>query len=135
VLSVKSLGGKSINSPAERGKIMGTEEQILDHQLTHGVFDNATFAGAEGIAKRAVAQGFSTLSHKQQLALEQYLSKTCSGITDPGGHHNECAVELKGKELLDAYQRLPILSFLFVKAATVSRLIMPINGKEYLKNK
>lgn len=84
---------------------MGIEEKILDYQLTHGAFDNATFAGAEGIAKRAVTQGFNTLSPKQKSILEPYLSKTCSGVTDPGGYHNECSAELEGEALLDAYHR------------------------------
>ena len=84
---------------------MGIEERILDYQLIHGVYDNATFAGTEGIAKRAVTQGFSTLSPKQKAVLEPYLSNTCSGITDPGGHHNECPADLEGEALLDAYHR------------------------------
>ncbi|MDO6713414.1 hypothetical protein Q4567_22005 [Aliiglaciecola sp. 2_MG-2023] len=84
---------------------MGITEQILDYQLKHGVFDNAAFAGAEGIAKRAVAEGFETLSIKQKSVLEPYLSNTCSGVTDPGGHHNECKAELEGEALLDAYHR------------------------------
>jgi hypothetical protein len=84
---------------------MGIEERILDCQLTHGVFDNATFAGTEGIASRAVEQGFSSLSPKQKAVLEPYLSKICSGVTNPGGHHNECSAELEGEELLDAYHR------------------------------
>jgi hypothetical protein len=84
---------------------METTEEILDYQLTHGVFDNAKFSGTEGIAKHAVAQGFSTLSPKQKGILEPYLSTICSGVTDPGGYHNGCQIELEGESLLDAYQR------------------------------
>lgn len=84
---------------------MEIKERILDYQLTHGVFDNATFSGTEGIAKRAVKQGFSTLSDKQKVVLDPYLSTTCSGVTDPGGYHNECATKLEGEALLDAYNR------------------------------
>ena len=84
---------------------MAIKEQILDYQLNHGVFDSSTFPGAEGIAKRAVAEGFDTLSTKQKLVLEPYLTKTCSGVTNPGGHHNDCSTELKDEELLDAYHR------------------------------
>jgi len=84
---------------------MGIKERILDHQLAHGVFENAKFSGAEGIAKRAVDEGFSTLSAKQKAVLEPYLVKTCSGVTDPGGYHNECSAELEGEALLDAYHR------------------------------
>ncbi|WP_017445868.1 hypothetical protein [Gayadomonas joobiniege] len=84
---------------------MGIKEKILDYQVTHGVFDNSTFAGTEGIAKRAIAEGFDALSEKQKAVLEPYLSITCSGITDPGGHHNDCAAVLEGESLLDAYHR------------------------------
>ncbi|WP_018277931.1 hypothetical protein WKI13_09175 [Teredinibacter turnerae] len=84
---------------------MGVEEKILEYQLGHGVFDNAEFSGSEGIAKRAVKEGFSALSVNQKSVLESYLSKKCSGVIDPGGDHNGCTAELKGKELLDAYHR------------------------------
>jgi hypothetical protein len=84
---------------------MDIAEKILDYQLTHDVFDNSTFPGTEGIAKRAVTNGFSTLSPKQKVVLEPYLSTTCSGVTDPGGYHNGCSVELDGETLLDAYER------------------------------
>lgn len=84
---------------------MGIEEKILDQQLTRGVFDNAEFASTEGIAKRAVSEGFSSLSPKQTAVLLPYLSKTCSGVTNPGGHHNGCNAKLEGEALLDAYHR------------------------------
>lgn len=83
---------------------MNVVDKILDYQITHGVFDNAEFSGTEGIAKLAVEKGFSTLSSKQKAVLEPYLSMMCSGITDPGGHHNECKVELVGVTLLEAYE-------------------------------
>jgi hypothetical protein len=91
---------------------MGIKEEILDYQLKHGVFDNATFGGTQGIAKLAVEQGFDTLSAKQKKVLESYLSQTCSGITDPGGHHNDCSTELKDEALLDAYYRCDDTEFL-----------------------
>lgn len=84
---------------------MGIKEEILDYQIEHGVFDSAKFGGTEGIAKLAVAKGFDALSEKQKKVLEPYLSQTCSGITDPGGHHNDCSTELKDEALLDAYHR------------------------------
>jgi hypothetical protein len=62
---------------------MTIEEKILDYQLNHDVFANAKFPSAEGIAKRAVAEGFSTLSPKQVAVLKPYLSIACSGVTDP----------------------------------------------------
>ncbi|MBS3670214.1 hypothetical protein [Vreelandella boliviensis] len=84
---------------------MGTEEQILQYQLDHGIFDNAKFSGTEGIAKRAITNGISTLSPKQQAVLNPYLSQYCSGVTNPGGHHNDCFTVLEGEALLDAYRR------------------------------
>mgnify|MGYP005861348325 CR=1 FL=1 len=84
---------------------MGIEEGILEYQLSHGVFENASFAGTEGIAKLAVEKGFNTLSPKQKAILEPYLTVSCSGYTDPGGNFNACSVELQGQELLDAYQQ------------------------------
>ena len=84
---------------------MNTTEQILEHQITHGVFDTASFEGTEGIAKLAVSKGFDSLSPKQKAVLTPYLSVTCSGITDPGDHHNDCSFELTGTDLLEAYQR------------------------------
>jgi hypothetical protein len=84
---------------------MSVEDKILEQQIARGVFENAEFSGSEGIAKLAVAKGFSTLSTKQQKVLEPYLSTVCSGVTDPGGHHNECMLQLEGEALLDAYHR------------------------------
>jgi hypothetical protein len=84
---------------------MSVEDKILEQQIARGVFENAEFSGSEGIAKLAVAKGFSTLSTKQQQVLKPYLSTVCSGVTDPGGHHNECTVQLEGEVLLDAYHR------------------------------
>jgi hypothetical protein len=84
---------------------MSVEDKILEQQITRGVFENAEFSGSEGIAKLAVAKSFSTLSTKQQQVLDPYLSRVCSGVTDPGGHHNECKFQLEGEALLDAYHR------------------------------
>src|SRR5690606_26039437 len=84
---------------------MSVEEKILEQQIARGVFENAEFSGTEGIAKLAIDKGFQTLSEKQQKVLEPYLSTVCSGVTDPGGHHNECSAQLDGQELLDAYLR------------------------------
>lgn len=84
---------------------MAIEEQILKCQLERDVFYNATFSGARGIAERAVSNGFNSLSPKQKVILEPYLSKTCSGAVDPGGNRNNCSTELNGETLLDAYNR------------------------------
>ena len=84
---------------------MGIEEQILDYQLNRCVFDNAKFSETEGIARKAVSQGFNSLTAKQKAVLQPYLSQNCTGITVPGGYHNDCSVLLEGEELLNAYQR------------------------------
>jgi hypothetical protein len=84
---------------------MTIEEKILDYQLNHDVFANAKYPSAEGIAKCAIEKGFSTLSSKQVAVLKPYLSVTCSGVTNPGEHHNGCLVELEGNNLLDAYEQ------------------------------
>lgn len=55
-----------------------------------------------GIARRAVANGFESLSPNQQAVIEHLLSKDCNGVTDPGDFHNNCQTTLEGKELVDA---------------------------------
>lgn len=95
---------------------MGIEEKILEQQLSRGIFESVEFSGAEGIAKRAVANGFNSLSAKQKAVLESFLSKTCSGVTDPGGHHNGCSAELEGKALLDAYHRCDDAEYLICES-------------------
>lgn len=83
---------------------MGIEEKIFETQLDNGVFDAADVDFAEGLARLAVDRGFDSLSSKQKAVLEPYLSAYCSGVTDPGGHHNECDASLEGEDLLEAYQ-------------------------------
>lgn len=84
---------------------MGITDNILSYQLAHGVFENARIPGTEGIARFAIDRGFEKLSVKQQAILKPYLSQRCSGVTDPGGHHNGCSVNLEGEALLGAYHR------------------------------
>ncbi|PMR67100.1 hypothetical protein [Halomonas heilongjiangensis] len=83
---------------------MGIEEKIFETQLENGVFDAAEVDFAEGLARLAVDKGYDSLSPKQKAVLEPYLSAYCSGVTDPGGHHNECDALLEGEDLLEAYQ-------------------------------
>jgi hypothetical protein len=84
---------------------MSIEDKIFEQQIAHGIFENADFSGSKGIAKLAVEKGFNTLSTKQQQVLKPYLSIACTGVTDPGGYHNKCAVQLEGEALFDAYHR------------------------------
>ena len=55
-----------------------------------------------GIAQRAVAQGFETLSPKQQAVINHLPTKPCEGVSDPDGYHNNCRAILEGKDLADA---------------------------------
>lgn len=84
---------------------MAISEEILEYQISHGIFETAVSSKEKGIAQYAVDNSFSALTPKQKSVLEPYLKKTCSGVTDPGGNHNECSVVLEGQALLDAYHR------------------------------
>lgn len=83
---------------------MGIEERIFQTQLEKGIFDSAEIGFAKGLAQLAVDKGYGSLSPKQKNVLTPYLSVNCSGITDPGGHHNNCSAILEGQALLDAYE-------------------------------
>ncbi|QXC55796.1 hypothetical protein KSS82_13325 [Vibrio mimicus] len=83
---------------------MSVIEDILRHQLSIGFYDNVEPDFARGLAQRAVDHGFSSLSERQQDVLSDFLTQTCSGVTDPGGHHNNCTCELSDAELLQAYR-------------------------------
>ena len=56
----------------------------------------------KGIAQRAVDFGFETLTTKQQGVINHLLSKSCEGVSDPGGYHNNCQAVIDGKDLVDA---------------------------------
>lgn len=83
---------------------MGVAERIFQTQLKKGVFDSAGVDFAKGLAQLAIDKGFDSLSQKQKNVLMPYFSMQCSGITDPGGHHNDCSIILEGEALLDAYE-------------------------------
>ncbi|AEH16209.1 hypothetical protein [Shewanella baltica] len=82
-----------------------TVSSVLSHQLEHGVFDNAKPSFAGGLAQRAIDKGYSNLSKPQQVTLDPFLTQSCCGVIDPGGHHNNCSVQLTGSDLLDAYHQ------------------------------
>ncbi|MEI9598040.1 hypothetical protein V5030_02130 [Moellerella wisconsensis] len=82
---------------------MSVTERILNYQITHGIFDGEEHM-VRGIAQRAVDNGFASLSSSQQSVIEPFLTQSCSGVTDPGGYHNECEKILMGEELLEAYE-------------------------------
>lgn len=81
---------------------MGVIEKILAKQLEMDVFHTED-SKVPGIAKLAVDRGFDALSPAQKRVLEPFLSKQCSGQTDPGGYSNDCNAVLEGAALLDAY--------------------------------
>lgn len=83
---------------------MSVTQRILSRQLECGVFDSEENM-VSGIARRAVdpAHGYDSLSPAQKRVLDPFLTQPCSGYTNPGGEHNECAQVLSGDELLDAY--------------------------------
>ena len=82
---------------------MSVTERILSYQITHGIFDGED-PKVKGIAQRAFDNGFASLTPKEQNVIESFLTQSCSGITDPGGYHNECEQILMGEELLEAYE-------------------------------
>ena len=82
---------------------MDVTESILHHQLTHGILDNEAQM-VRGIAQLAVDNGFNSLSDKQRAVLEPFLTQSCSGVTDPGGYHNDCSQPLTDADLLAAYE-------------------------------
>ncbi|MBU1387584.1 MAG: hypothetical protein KKD32_06995 [Proteobacteria bacterium] len=84
---------------------MGIEEKIFEIQLKRGVFETAEVDFAAGLAQLAIDKGYASLSNRQRAILEPYLSVPCSGVTDPGGYHNDCSVLLEGKKLLEAYEQ------------------------------
>ncbi|WP_082388967.1 hypothetical protein [Cobetia sp. UCD-24C] len=84
---------------------MSVEKEILEQQLVRGIFENAAFDGTEGIARLAIDRGYDALTTRQKNVINPYLTQPCSGVTNPGGHHNECTNVLEGRELLAAYHQ------------------------------
>ena len=78
-------------------------EQLLVTLIKFDAFCNAG-SMVEGIAKRAIDEGYETLSVKQKAVLTPFLSKMCSGSTDPGGYHNGCEKMLSDGDLVEAYE-------------------------------
>lgn len=82
---------------------MATIEDILSYQYDAGLFDDVEPDFTKGLAQRAIEVGFEALSIHQKRVLQPYLSRECSGCTNPGGHHNDCTTALDGDELLEAF--------------------------------
>ncbi|WP_345882398.1 hypothetical protein [Shewanella algae] len=81
---------------------MSVIEDILTIQLRNDEFyehDNR----CAGIAQLAVDRGYNTLTDAQQRVLSPFLSKHCSGYSDPATHY-PCDAVLEGESLLAAYE-------------------------------
>ncbi|NKI46419.1 hypothetical protein HFV06_08780 [Pseudomonas fluorescens] len=82
---------------------MSEEVKVLAQLLKNGSFDNED-AKVGGIAQLALDKGYDHLTEPQKSVLKSYLTKHCEGVTNPGGHHNECLVVLDGAELATAIE-------------------------------
>jgi len=80
-----------------------SEVKALEKLLETGSLDNED-AKVRGIAQLAVDKGFDHLSEPQKKVLRPHLTKSCEGVTDPGGYHNDCQAELEGNELAAALE-------------------------------
>jgi hypothetical protein len=83
---------------------MTVKEQILKYQIDRDYFHDKQPNFIQGLAQRALDNGYSSLSEPQQNILRPHLSQSCDGVTDPGGYHNECTTTLEGEELVNAYE-------------------------------
>ncbi len=83
---------------------MSDEVDVLRQRLSNGSLDECD-AMVRGIAQLAMDQGFNNLTARQQAVLRPHLTQECAGVTNPGGHHNDCNVLLKGKKLAAALEQ------------------------------
>lgn len=81
---------------------MADENRVLRQLLKVGYLDDD--AKVRGIAKRAIAEGFDTLTAAQKHVLHTWLIRQCDGHTDPAGELHECHVELEGEALANALE-------------------------------
>lgn len=82
---------------------MAIQDEILAMQLKQDVFHNEE-QKVSGIAQLAVDRGFDTLTPGQQAVVRPFLTQPCEGVTDPGGYHNNCQVQLTDEALKEAYE-------------------------------
>ncbi|KWS11027.1 hypothetical protein AL064_12540 [Pseudomonas syringae pv. syringae] len=83
---------------------MSGETEVLKQLLQNDHLHNED-AKVSGIAQLAVDKGFDSLSALQQSVIARLLTKKCEGVTNPGGHHNECHVILEGQEFATALEQ------------------------------
>ncbi|MFV3405859.1 hypothetical protein ACNFIC_18200 [Pseudomonas sp. NY15463] len=79
------------------------EVKVLKKLFEVGYLDDED-AKVRGIAKRAIAHGYNTLTEPQKHVLSSWLTRQCDGHTDPAGELHECHVILEGEALANALE-------------------------------
>lgn len=78
-------------------------EHLLRTLQQHDAFDGQD-QKVGGIAQLAIDNGYDTLSIAQQRVLAPFIEMNCTGVTDPGGHHNECNQVISSEDLAQAIE-------------------------------
>jgi len=81
---------------------MSVEQRILRKLIEIGEIDQLEEDKVRGIATRGADLGIEALSPLQRKVIESLFSARCEGVTDPGGHHNDCQRDLNGNEYVEA---------------------------------
>lgn len=79
---------------------MAIEDEVLRRLLDRGVFEGKE--PANGIARKGRDINYDNLSDAQKRVINPLMTLPCDGVTNPGGHHNECATQLVDAELVQA---------------------------------
>ncbi len=82
---------------------MNDEQKVLEALHKNGSLDNEE-QKVRGIAQLAVENGYDNLTPLQQNVLAPWLTRVCDGVTNPGGHHNDCKAVLDGAALVAALE-------------------------------
>lgn len=82
---------------------MSDEQKVLGALLRNGSLDNEEVK-VKGIARLAVDKGYDHLTPLQKDVIVPFLTRDCDGVNNPGGHHNDCQVELEGAALAAALE-------------------------------
>lgn len=80
---------------------MTVEQEVLTILIKNGGLDDED-QKVRGIAQLAVDKGYNHLTGLQKKVVEPFLSRSCDGVEDPGGYHNNCQVTLEGSDLVKA---------------------------------
>lgn len=91
-----------------------------DQRVLAALLDNHVLIDEDdkvkGIAQLALDKGFENLSTLQQRVVQPFMSKRCSGMTDPGGHHNDCTAILEGDTMIEAAKNLIVYEALICES-------------------